>query len=279
MTAVRQALASASRDLAEAGLVSPQAVATTLVAHVVGLPPGRLLLSPDLTTAQSRALAEAVAAVAAGQPPQYVTGQAWFRTVCLAVGPGVFIPRPETELLAGWAIDQIGDGADRVVELCAGSGAIAAAIVAEAAPAAVWAVEADPTALVYLRRNLASGPVHVVDADMAVALPDLDGGVDLVVANPPYIATGQRTQLAPDVLAQPTRALFAGPDGLAAMPVVAATAWRLVRPGGLVGCEHGDGQAEAVEAIFTAAGWVDVRSQPDLTGRPRFVTARRPVVG
>ena len=279
MTTVGQTWLAARRELTARAVVSPDAVASQLMAHVLGLPPGQLLPSQPLTPEQAGRLSGLVRAAGQGRPLQYLTGQAWFRTVCLAVGPGVFIPRPESEVLAGWAIEQVRGGANRVVELCAGSGAIALAIANEAQPSAIWAVEVDPVAMIYLRRNLTGSVAQPVEADLADALPQLNGTIDLVVANPPYLPATGRADLPPDVVAQPERALFGGDDGLALMPAMVEAAGRLLVPGGLAASEHGDDQAEAVSAIFAAAGWVDIESHHDLTGRPRFVTARRAAVG
>ncbi len=273
---VAQAVRLSGAALAQAGLASPQAEARTLTAFVLGVEPSRLALAEALTGDQARSLNQLVARRQAGQPLQHLTGRAFFRTVSVHVGPGVFIPRPETELLAGWAIDQVRAGWGRVVELCAGSGAISLAIAAESRPLAQWAVEREDPAFAYLVGNLSDGPVRPVHRDMAEALPELDGGVDLVVANPPYIPEGERDRLPLEVGRDPAEALFSGADGLDATALVAQTARRLLRPGGLVGSEHGDDQADQARRIFTGAGFVEVTTHPDLTGRPRFVTARRP---
>ena len=212
----------------------------------------------------------------AGEPIQHITKLAYFRTISVQVGPGVFIPRPETEVLAGWAIDQVRLGCRVVVELCAGSGAISTAIAAEALGADQWAVEREDLAYSYLTTNLVGTAVVPVHADMAEALPALEGQVDLVVANPPYVPTAE--QLPYDVRHDPPTALFSGPLGLDATRTVATVAWRLLRPGGVVGSEHGDNQGEAVRSIFAETCFVDTVTNHDLAGRPRFITARKPVV-
>jgi release factor glutamine methyltransferase len=166
-----------------------------------------------------------------------------------------------------------------VVELCAGSGAISAALAAEAPGCRQWAVERAAAALAYLRRNLAASEVVVVAGDMADALPELDHQVDLVLANPPYVPTGRRPDLPATVRDfDPPEALYAGPDGLAANRVVARVAGRLLRPGGQVASEHDDDQGQSVPALFAAAGFGAVADQADLTGRSRFVTATWPGV-
>jgi release factor glutamine methyltransferase len=161
-----------------------------------------------------------------------------------------------------------------VVELCAGSGAVSLALATEWPGLQQWAVERSSDALPYLRRNLAETAVTVVAGDMATALDCLDSRVDVVVANPPYVPEATWAELPADVRdADPKEALVAGPDGLDAIKVVAAVAARLLRPGGVVACEHDDTHGVTAPAIFRAAGFTDVADHQDLAGRPRFVTA------
>jgi release factor glutamine methyltransferase len=274
---LHQALAQTTVALEGAGVASPQSEARTLASFALQCPPTRLALVSQVSPAQEAGLRQVVAERVAGKPLQYITGQAFFRTTSVQVGPGVFIPRPETELLAGWAIDQVrARGPVSVVELCAGSGAISLAIAEEAPGAAQWAVEIDDQAWEYLRRNLADTTVVPVLGDMAQALPELDGQVAVVVANPPYIPQSWRDQLWPTLGHEPDRALYQPGDGLGALTTVVTVAARLLQPGGVVGCEHGDGQAPAVIERFARTGFVEVVGHQDLTGRPRFVTAVKP---
>ena len=273
--------------LERAGLPSPEADARTLLAWALGVEPSALVACRvDAATAER--FARLVAERAAGVPVQYLTGEACFRTVRLRVGPGVFIPRPETEALAGWAIRCLTDRgtaagpAPVVVDLAAGSGAISLAIAAERPGCEQCAVEIDPVAFGYLQANLRpplSGgkPVRLVRGDAADALPDLDGRVDLVVSNPPYIPERDRHLVAADVLAhEPALALFSGPDGLDGLRVVARTAARLLRPGGWLGVEHDETTGEAAVAHLAATGvFGRIEDHRDLAGRPRFVTARK----
>jgi len=277
VTRVSSAVAETSVALGAAGVASPQAEARTLVCFALGVEPSQLALIEDITPSQKEVLDRAVAARISGTPLQHVTGTAYFRTTSVHVGPGVFIPRPETEVLAGWAIDQVKHGYDRVVELCAGSGAISRAIVTEASPSACWAVERSDRAYPYLVQNLAGTCVVPVYQDMAKALRDLDGTIHLVVANPPYVPTGQ--QVPADVQYDPDEALYSGYDGLDAIRVVADVAMRLLRPGGVVGCEHGEDHADDVREIFAEAGFAHISTTDDLTNRPRFVTARKTGAG
>jgi len=190
------------------------------------------------------------------------------------------VPRPETEVMAGWAIDTLralAIPAPRVVDLCAGSGAIAAAIGSEVPGSEVYAVEVSPDAARWAEQNLQQTNVHLVVADMAAALPELDGTVDLVIANPPYIPPDDRVMIASEARDHdPALALFTGGQGLEAIEVVIATAARLLRPGGLLCFEHGENQSESAPALASASGaFVDVADHRDLTGRPRFTTAVR----
>ncbi len=223
------------------------------------------------------------------EPLQHLTGSAAFRHVELAVGPGVFVPRPETELLAGWAVQScaellaargsdVEDGSRRpvVVDLCTGSGAIALAVATEVPQAEVHAVELDEVAVGWAARNLAGSAVDLRPGDMATAFPDLDGTVDVVVSNPPYIPLGAWESVAVEARNHdPAVALFSGEDGLDALRTVERVAARLLRPGGVVGVEHADLQGESAPAVFSGTGrWVEVRDHRDLAGRPRFLTAR-----
>ncbi len=217
-------------------------------------------------------------------PLQHLTGRAPFRHLELAVGPGVFVPRPETEQLVEWALAQLA-GADEpvVVDLGAGSGAIALSLAHEHPGARVTAVERDPQAAEWTRHNAdlraAAGdrPVTVLSGDMTdpALLRDLDGAVDLVVSNPPYVPDGARV---PREVADhdPPLALWGGPDGLDVVRGLLRTAARLLRPGGALGIEHADQQGSALPALVRGTGeFTDVADHPDLAGRPRFTTARR----
>lgn len=275
---VADAVRRARTALAAAGTAAPDAEARTLVAHVADTTPSGLFTAPDLTDEDAGRLAALVASRAAGTPVQHLTGEAWFRRVRLAVGPGVFVPRPETEVMTGWCLDAVaGRERPRIVELCAGSGAISLAIADEFPGAEQWAVEVSASAVDYLRRNLALADVVVVEADIADALHDLDGTVDVVVANPPYIPLEAWESIPADVRDyDPPLALFSGDDGLDATRVVADVAARLLRPGGVVASEHAEVQARSASAVFSGHGaFGQVRDHADLAGRSRFVTAVR----
>lgn len=272
------ALAAAAR-LAAAGLPSPGADARILLADVLGLDVSQMLLAPRVTAGQRATLDALLERREAGVPVQHLTGEAHFRYETLKVGPGVFIPRPETELLVDLALRELGGRPPerrRVVELCAGSGAITRSLATELGGLELHAVEISDEAWPYLVHNLSGLEVDLVHADMAVALPELDGTVDVVVVNPPYVPETVRGSLPGDVVGHdPDLALFSGADGLDAMRVVKDVAARLLRPGGLLVAEHDESHAEAVVDLLEGPLFEDVADHDDLTGRPRHVTARR----
>ena len=268
---------AAARQLRDAGVSSPERDADLLLAHVLGVGVGRLPLVDDLDAAQQEQYAALLARRATREPLQHLTGTAAFRHVELEVGPGVFVPRPETELLAGWAIEQASAlSAPVVVDLCTGSGAIAKAVAHELPEADVHAVELDEQAYAWAGRNLAGTGVDLRQGDMATAFDDLTGTVDVVVCNPPYIPLEAWESVAAEARDHdPHLALFSGQDGLDAMRVLERRAARLLRPGGVVGAEHADVQGESAPAVFAATGrWLDVADHRDLAGRARYVTAR-----
>lgn len=272
MTAVAALIAEGSAQLGSV------AEARALLAHAAGLDLTRLALAealPGQAVAEYRGLLERRAS---GIPVQYLTGRAAFRTVEVAVAPGVFIPRPETEVMTGWAIEWLRDlPAPVVVELCAGSGAISLALATEAPQARQYAVELSAEAARLAAVNLTRTGVDLRVGDMADAFAELDGSVDLVIANPPYIPLDAWEGVSVEVRThEPELALFSGPDGLDALRVVAAVAARLLRPGGVVCAEHAESQSEQVTALFAGSGWYHtVRDHTDLTDRPRFVTGVR----
>jgi release factor glutamine methyltransferase len=275
VTAPRSLLQEATTRLEQAGVASPAHDAAELLAHVLGTTRGRLPLLDSVEPAAAEAFDGLVARRARREPLQHLTGTAAFRHVELRVGPGVFVPRPETELLAGWAVEHLAEGSV-VVDLCTGSGAIAASLADEVPGAHVHAVELDPMAHHWARRNLEGTGVDLRLGDMAEAFPELDGTVDVVVCNPPYIPLEAFESVAPEARDHdPSLALWSGQDGLDAMRVLERTAARLLRPGGVVGAEHADLQGEVAPAVFAATGrWTEVRDHRDLAGRPRYLTAR-----
>ncbi|MBM7515493.1 peptide chain release factor N(5)-glutamine methyltransferase [Nocardioides nitrophenolicus] len=279
----KQLVRVAAQRLGEAGVASPEHDAAELLAHVLGTTRGALLLDPPVSADQAQRYDDLLARRAAREPLQHLLGAAWFRHVEVAVGPGVFVPRPETELLAGWAIEHAAALAATgarplVVDLCTGSGVIAKSIADEVPQARVHAVELDPPAHAWAERNLAGTGVELRLGDLATAFDDLAGQVDVLVSNPPYVPLEAWESVAVEARDHdPHLALFSGADGLDAIRVIAARGLVLLRPGGVVGVEHADAQGESAPAVFSRGGrWEEVRDHRDLAGRPRFTTARRP---
>ena len=276
MTSTRVRVAAAAARLADAGVASPRVDAELLAAHVLGVPRTRLVLAPDLDDESSRSFDALVDRRVAREPLQHLVGSAVLGPVSVAVGPGVFVPRPETELLLTEAVAAVrGLSAPRVVDLCTGSGALALAIATARPDAEVHAVEADPDAVAWARHNLAGSGVHLAEADVTgtATLATLEGLVDLVVANPPYVPEG--TAVGPEVGHDPAGAVFAGADGLAVIRPLAATAARLLRPGGRVAVEHDESHPAEVCALLEAAGFTGVGTRSDLAGRPRAAVGTR----
>jgi release factor glutamine methyltransferase len=257
--------------------------AELLLATVLGVARARLLTLDDVPADAADRFAELLEQRASRVPLQHLTGTAPFRHVELAVGPGVFVPRPETELIAGWVLDRIaGLSAPTVVDLGTGSGAIALSVAHEHPGVRVVAVERDAGAIEWTRHNAATRaaagdtPVEVLPGDMtdSALLTGLDGTVDVVVSNPPYVPDGARL---PREVADhdPPLALWGGPDGLDVVRGLLVTAARLLRPGGWLGIEHADQQGSSLPALVRGHGrWTDVTDNPDLAGRPRYTTAR-----
>lgn len=270
------------RRLSDAGVPSAQADAIRLLAHVRGvdLSTARTLdlLNRPLTSAQRDRLADLVQARTERVPLQHLIGRAPFRRLDLAVGPGVFTPRPETELAVDLAVVALPAGG-RLVDLCTGSGAIALAVADERPDAKVHAVELDPMAHAWAQRNVATlaPEVDLRCGDATSAFDDLLGRADVVVSNPPYIPVGM-VPLEPEVRDHdPQVALYGGSeDGLSIPLAVAARAAELLCPEGVLVMEHADSQGESLPARLRAAGWSQVRDHLDLNGRPRATTAVRP---
>jgi release factor glutamine methyltransferase len=251
-------------------LPSPRADAELLAAFVLGVPRSRLHSIDDLTSSQRARWLELIEKRAQRVPLQHLTGTAPFLELELKIGPGVFVPRPETELLARWAIAVLANvTTPTVVDLCSGSGALALAVAAARPGASVYAVERSAEALKWLRLNASGTSVQVVHGDIRqVVLPS---GVDLVLSNPPYVPAGE--QVAAEVLADPPEAVFAGADGLELIPDVIDRAAQILRPGGHLGFEHDESHVDLADLL--RAHFESIESHRDLAERPRFTTAIR----
>lgn len=295
---LRDVIADGQRRLAAADVPSPDTDAVLLAAYVKGVPRGRLLLHDRMDQTERTAYERLLTRRMARVPLQHLIGSAPFRNLELAVGPGVFIPRPETELVAQAGIDALRAlPADerRAVDLCTGSGAVAFALATEAAPAQVTAVEVDDAAVTWTRRNAdalreeveaAGSRVEIVQADARTCaagggpLAPLRGTVAVVTMNPPYVPVGARVR-DPEVRDHdPALALYGGADGLDVIRGAIGTAADLLQPGGLLVIEHSDEQGdeaeEGVPALLVADGrWREVADHRDLTRKPRFTTATR----
>ena len=277
MTHLRRAIDSAAAQLAEAGIDSSRYDAEELAAHLVGTERGRLtLLEPPGPEFFGR-YRDIVAARSRRVPLQHLTGTAAFGPVVLHVGPGVFIPRPETEAMLAWATAQQLAPRSVIVDLCTGSGALAVALAQHRPAARVIGVDDSDAALEFARRNAEGTAVELVHADVTEPdlLPELDRRVDLVVANPPYVPDD--IALEPEVAQHdPPHAVFGGVDGMAVIAAVVRLAGRWLRPGGLFAVEHDDTtSSQTVELVKSTGLFEHIEARQDLAGRPRFVTARK----
>ncbi|MCX6471809.1 MAG: peptide chain release factor N(5)-glutamine methyltransferase [Corynebacteriales bacterium] len=280
---LRATLRAATDLLRAAGVASPRVDAELLTAHVLDVDRGRLLVVDAIDAGQRDRLEGLITRRAAREPLQHIIGRAAFGPIDLAVGPGVFVPRPETEALLEWAVGECARHvpAPAVVDLCAGSGALALAVAASVPDASVTAVENDPAAWTWLLRNagettdavrgrITTRRADVLDPD---ALRDLRA--DVVVSNPPYVPLG--ASLDPEVVDHdPAVALFGGDDGMSVIAPMIGVIAGILRAGGACGIEHDDSTSDAVVAAFESSGaFTDITAHADLAGRPRFVTARR----
>ncbi len=286
MPHLRSLLAEASGRLADAGVPSPDHDARELAAFAMGLdrlPVGEVEVGPD----HARRFAALVSRREAREPLQHIVGSTVFRYVTLQVRAGVFVPRPETEVVAQVAIDEAAAIAATgrqplVVDLCCGTGAIALSAATEVPAAVVHAVDASVEAVQLATLNAegvhaANLTVALGDAGDAGLLCELEGRVDVLVSNPPYIPSGA-IPIDPEVRDyDPPSALFGGgEDGLDVPRAVVAAAARLLRPGGLLVMEHADIQGSATRQLALHAGaFESIETRADLTGRDRMLIARR----
>lgn len=277
-------LRESAEQLANAGVPDPVVDAELLIGHVLGFTRGEVqaavVRGDAMSDAQASILADLVTRRATREPLQHLTGRAPFRHLELAVGPGVFVPRPETETVAQLAIDALAHtpGASPVgVDLGTGSGAIALAMATEVPHARIYAVELSADAYAWAARNTASAPNLTLElGDLGTAFRQLEGTVDVVISNPPYVPD-DAVPRDPEVrLFDPVAALYGGPDGLDVIRVLSTRAMTLLRPGGTLVIEHGELQGASVRGLLEADGWRAAATHPDLTMRDRATTAVRP---
>lgn len=280
---LREAIRAAAETLAAAGVPDPAVDAELLAGHVRGQ--GRGALTADavrgeaFTAAQQAAFAALVARRETREPLQHLTGTAPFRYLELAVGPGVFVPRPETEIVAQFAIDALlaaPDPAPVGIDLGTGSGAIALAMATEVPHSEIYAAEKSAAALEWARRNTAGIPnLTLVHADLAAAFDELAGRAHVVISNPPYVPDQAVPRDLEVRLFDPPEALYGGEDGLDLVRILSHRGALLLRPGGLLVIEHGETQGEDIRGILRGDGWRMPQTHPDLTGRDRATTATR----
>jgi len=276
--------------LSGAGIRNADVDAELLIGHVLGLSRGQVqakaVTDAGLDPEQQLAVLEAVERRAAREPLQHITGRAPFRSLELAVGRGVFVPRPETESVAQLAIDAVlavPSPAPRAIDLGTGSGAIAIAMATEVPHAEVFAVENSPRAFTWARQNvreLAGTNLRLIFADLADLPAELDGSpfdgtFDVVVSNPPYIPLGAIPRDPEVRLHDPEVALYGGDDGLDVVRAISIRAAALLRPGGTLVLEHGELQGSAIRELLAADGWRAAATHRDLLGRDRTTTALR----
>ncbi|GAA3038223.1 peptide chain release factor N(5)-glutamine methyltransferase [Microbacterium dextranolyticum] len=277
-------LRTAASVLAAAGDPTPEVDAELLAAHVSRRSRGELAAISLRGGAFEGDLDEFESLIerrAAREPLQHLTGLAPFRHLELRVGPGVFVPRPETEMVAQLAIDALratAEPAPIAVDLGTGSGALALAMATEVPNARVHAAENAVPAFLWAKENFAAlaPAARLAFIDLASAFPDLDGRVDVLVSNPPYVPDAAIPRDPEVRFWDPPSALYGGEDGLDVVRILSDVGLRLLRPGGLIVIEHGEWQGAAIRELFTAAGWRAAATHPDLTSRDRATTALRP---
>ena len=283
---VSEALQRAAERLAAAGIPDPAVDVELLAGFVLGTGRGGVqaaaLRGADITADDARRLEELVTRRATREPLQHITGLAPFRHLELRVGPGVFVPRPETEIVAQLAIDALRAAASPspvAVDLGTGSGAIALAMATEVPHARVFAAENSVDAFVWTKENfdrVGAGNAQLAYIDLAHAFPELDGTVSVVASNPPYVPDAAIPRDPEVRFYDPPAALYGGADGLDVVRVLSEVGLRLAHPGGTIVIEHGEWQGEEIRAILTADGWRAASTHPDLTMRDRATTALRP---
>lgn len=281
---LRELLNHAAARFVLAGIDSAQNDAELLAAWALGISRSelqtKLIFNEEIDEVAAGPLIVAFARRQQREPLQHITGRAYFRNLELTVGLGVFVPRPETELIAQLAIDALkADPSNQpvAVDLGTGSGAIALAMATEVPHAQVFAVEKSAAAYEFAKQNFAkySKIENLIQGDMADAFQELIGQVSVVASNPPYIPN-DAVPRDPEVQQyDPALALYGGDDGLDLIRIISARAKELLHPGGFLVIEHADSQSKQVCELLLADGWVQVSAHQDLTFRDRAVSARK----
>lgn len=285
MTSVGEIVSALAERFDRAGIASALADSELIVGHVTGWTRGEVATKAFMGVELDEAVVKDINTIAtrreSREPLQHITGESPFRHLVLSVGPGVLVPRPETELVAEWAIDalrQVPSPRPRAVDLGTGTGALALALATEVPNSEVFAIELSTTAAEWAERNIArygDGRVTLVIGDAASASPELDGTIDVVVANPPYIPDSEKPTDIEVLGYDPAMALFGGEDGLRDLRIFVTRAALLLRPGGTLVVEHGDGQGAAVRDMAHVAGFSMTTTHTDLLHRERALTAIR----
>jgi len=285
VTSVGEIVSALAERFDRAGIASALADSELIVGHVTGWTRGEVATKAFMGVELDEAVVKDINTIAtrreSREPLQHITGESPFRHLVLSVGPGVLVPRPETELVAEWAIDalrQVPSPRPRAVDLGTGTGALALALATEVPNSEVFAIELSTTAAEWAERNIArygDGRVTLVIGDAASASPELDGTIDVVVANPPYIPDSEKPTDIEVLGYDPAMALFGGEDGLRDLRIFVTRAALLLRPGGTLVVEHGDGQGAAVRDMAHVAGFSMTTTHTDLLHRERALTAIR----
>lgn len=283
MTSIAEFRNVAIARLTDAGVATPEVDADLLVGHVLDMSRGEVqakaIAGAELRGDQLDELELLLDRRVAREPLQHITGRAYFRSLELRVGPGVFVPRPETEQVAQFAIDALtAVPAEHpiAVDLGTGSGAIAFAMATEVPTSRVYAVEVSPEAFVWTEMNrdlTGASNATLLLGDLADAFPELDGTVDVVISNPPYIPQDAVPRDLEVQLHDPATALYGGVDGLDIVRKVSTTGLRLLHSGGTLVIEHGELQGAAIAELLRTDGWSAVATHRDLLGRDRATTA------
>jgi release factor glutamine methyltransferase len=274
-------LSESASKLKEAGVTSAIVDAELIACYCLGISRSELALMVATNQEFPKNYLDnfqlALARRVARQPLQHITGTAPFRHLELKVGPGVFTPRPETEQVVGFAMEKLANlQSPLIVDLCSGSGAIAISLATEVLGSKVFAVEKSEEAFVYLLGNAASYGLSensLRNEDLQNSLTELDGQVDLVISNPPYIPNDAIPIDLEVQLHEPSMSLYGGVDGLDVIRQISIRAKKLLKSGGLLVLEHADSQSSAIGKLLLAGGWLEIETRADLAGKERMISA------